>query len=160
MEYQRARLRYQFEKLEPIRSGVYPDYGGNVEFELFSFFEICYHLKDWIEASHPELKGVDKFINNSPALRISADICNRLKHKVLMDKEKIVTHKRSHAPLGPFRLTRLTIVGPDPTMAREVLPKAMIQTERGDECCFALAKECMEEWDRYFEENSSTIFSS
>ncbi|MCO4789422.1 hypothetical protein DK293_12090, partial [Vibrio cholerae] len=49
MEYQLARVIYQYRKLPVIREGVYPQFGGNLEFELYGFFEVCYHLKDWIK---------------------------------------------------------------------------------------------------------------
>lgn len=158
MQYQRARLEYQYNKLEKIHTGIYSEIGGNVEFELFSFFEICYHLKDWIIESldHPQISEVDKFINESPALRISADICNRLKHKTLRhNKTKVpIENKRSLGPLGPFYIETILDVGSIPGMAKVTLAKATIQTERGNECCFALAKECMNEWARYFSENN------
>lgn len=159
MEYHYSRLKYQHLKLDTIRTGIYPEYGGNIETDLFSFFEICYHLKDWIKESdtYEKFSDVEVFIDNSPALRISADICNRLKHKVLRDNKKksIVANKRSHAPIGPFMLSATMTVGPAPSMARVSLSKATIQTERGEECCFALAKECMDEWARYFSEKSA-----
>ncbi|MGQ7262594.1 hypothetical protein [Vreelandella sp. V005] len=154
MNYQFARLEYQHRKLRKIKEGIYPEFGGNVEFELFSFFEICYHLKDWIKesAEYEQASDVEKYIKNSQALRISADICNRLKHKVLRDSKKKyeVTHKRSNAPLGPFDLHLIVDVGPNDRDAKATLAKATIKTERGEECCFQLAQECMEEWDRYF----------
>ncbi len=148
MDYQRARLRYQFSKLEPIRNGVFPEYGGNVEFELFSFFEICYHLKDWVKHS-PEYKdfsNVEHFINESPAMRICADICNRLKHKNLQKR-------RSNFEIGVFQLKSTMTVGPEASTARVSLEEATIETERGQECCYALAKECVDEWEGYFSEN-------
>lgn len=148
MNYQRARLRYQFSKLETIQNGVPPEYGGNVEFELFSFFEICYHLKDWVKHS-PEYNSfgnVEDFINGSPAMRACADICNRLKHKNLRTR-------RSKYEIGVFRLKPSMTIGPDPSMARVGLEEATIETERGEECCYALARECVQEWGRYFSEN-------
>lgn len=157
MNYQRARLEYQFKKLNSIHSGVYPEFGGNVEFELFSFFEICYQLKDWIKESTEgkQPKEVENFVNASPALRITADICNRLKHKVLRDRKTkvILEHDRSNGPLGPFQLTTTVTIGPSSDMAKTALTEATIQTERGEENCFTLAKECMTEWERYFSEN-------
>jgi len=166
LEYQRARLQYQFMKLEPIRKGIYPSYGygGNVEFELFSFFEICHHLRDWIKESdgYESLGNVDEFIKKSPALRISADICNRLKHKVLRDKKtgKIVGNKWSDAPLGPINTKIIMTIGPDPDLCSVALTEATVHSERGEECCFALAKECIEEWERYFSSNKSGANSS
>lgn len=128
---------------------MYPEFGGNTEFELFSFFEICYHLKDWIIKSlnYSSLHNVEDFINNSPALRICADICNRLKHKTLTKKT------RSKSQIGIFKLTSTITVGPNPKDASVSLDKATIETERGEECCYALASECMKEWQRYFAEN-------
>jgi hypothetical protein len=149
MEYHRARLNYQFSKLEPIRNGVFPEFCGNTEFELFSFYEICYHLKDWIIKSpnYSSLKNVENFINDSPSLRICADICNRLKHKTLTKRP------RSKSQLGIFKLSSTITVGPDPSHAKVSLDKATIETERGEECCYALAEQCMKEWERYFAEN-------
>ena len=145
--YQRARLVYQYNKLAAIRAGVYPEWGGNVEFEIFSFFEICYHLKDWIIEDpdpHPR-SDVEAYVRDSPALRICADICNRLKHRRLR-------RQRSKSPLGLFKLTSITTIGPDPKAATVSIPKATITTERGEECCYALATECLGEWHRYFGE--------
>jgi hypothetical protein len=149
LEYQRARLQYQFNKLRPIREGVYPQYGGNTEFELFSFFEICYHLKDWVKHSpeYSSLNNIEKFIDNSPALRICADICNKLKHSKLTKKT------RSKSELGFFQLKSTTTIFPYPGGALESLDEAKIVTERGEECCFTLASECMAEWERYFKES-------
>ncbi|QXZ09595.1 hypothetical protein KUF54_16580 [Comamonas sp. Y33R10-2] len=150
MRYQRARLQYQFSKLRFIREGVSLEYGGNVEFELFSFFEICYHLKDWVKNS-PECSSfsdVENFIKDTPALRICADICNRLKHKTL-------TRRRSNSEIGIFQITSTISVSmpEDKSHSMARLDKATIETERGEECCFALAQECMNEWNQYFQRN-------
>lgn len=149
MEYHRARLQYQFKKLRQIREGIYPEHGGNIEFELFGFFEICYHLKDWVKHS-PEcasFSSVEQFISQSPPLRICGDICNRLKHKILTRK------RRSKSELGIFKLRSTTTIGLFPSRTKVSLDEAKIVTERGEECCFALAEECIDEWDRYFSEN-------
>jgi len=155
VQYQRARLEYQYRKLEKLREGVYPETGGNIEFELFSFFEVCYHLKDWIKESSCD-GSVEAFVSNSPALRISADICNRLKHKVLRDNKtkQAIENKRSNAPLGQFQINKVISVGPIGSTATAVIEGAVIETERGQECCFSLAKECMDEWNRYFRQCS------
>lgn len=160
MEYQCARLQYQFGKLRAIRDGVYPSHGGNVEFELFSFFEICHHLKDWVKESprYSNFTNVEAFINASTPLRIAADICNRLKHKVLKDRRTgDLTNQRSKGPLDPFNLRTTVVIGPDADMAKVALTEATITTERGTECCFNLAQDCMEEWSRYFTANGVSL---
>lgn len=149
MEYKFARVRYHYNKLTKIREGIYPENGGNVEFDLFSFFEACYHLKDWIKNSpdYERLSDVEVFVNNSPAMRICADICNTLKHKNLRSR-------RSYANVGEFYLESTATIGPETSRARINLGRAAIKTERGEECCYALAGECIEEWERYFYANS------
>lgn len=136
--YQYARLMYQYKKLPKIRGES--DLNGNIEFELFSFFEICYHLKDWIKLDKALDKEVEEFINNTPALRICADICNRLKHGEL---EKRTRSKN----LGAISISMHVTVG----MVKQstVISSAKVETERGLECCFALADECVQAWQSY-----------
>lgn len=164
MLYQLARLEYQHRKLKAILAGVYPQFGGNIEFELFSFFEVCYHLKDWATdgLDTRAKKIIEEYVNSSPALRISADICNRLKHRTLRDPKtnNAIQNKRSLAPLGPFNVTQQISIGPNPEGARASILSATIQTERGEECCFALADECMVEWERYFRDVHVTFANS
>lgn len=95
MEYHIAKLQYFYNKLEYLKKGLYPEFGGNIEFELYTFFEVCYHLKDWIKNSnnYNQFTNVEDYITNSEYLRICADICNRLKHKQLRDR-------RSNTPIG------------------------------------------------------------
>lgn len=150
-------MEYQLKKLDAIQEGMKLKFGGNLEFELYYFFEICYHLKDWIKEDHSysNLTCVESFINSSPALRIAYDIGNRLKHKVLRKKRtgEMVENSRSHAALGPFKILNSISIGPEEGMAMARILKANIQTERGEENCFSLAKECAQEWNRYFLEN-------
>jgi hypothetical protein len=139
-------MMYQFKKFPHLRAGVNAENGGNVEFELFSFFEICYHLKDWIaqDSRYQVTCDVDGFINGSTALRICADICNRLKHRTL-------TRKTRSANLGAFHLTQIISIFPEgagPPLA--AIPTARIDTERGTEDAYALAAECVGEWRKYF----------
>jgi len=114
MEYYRTLVQYQLNKLRDVREGIYPKYGDNIEAELFSFFIICYHLKDhikdWVkyDPSYKSFNDVEKFINQSPPLRICADICNRLKHKTPSDKHK----PRSKSELGIFILRSTSTIGP------------------------------------------------
>lgn len=140
-------MMYQFRKFPYLREGINSEHGGNVEFELFSFFEICFHLKDWISQDRAYIKvvhDVEGFINSSPALRICADICNRLKHRTL-------TKKTRSSNLGVFHFTHILTVFPkgggSPLAA---IADASIDTERGREDAFALAAECVDEWRRYF----------
>lgn len=145
-----GRVQYSYNKLSHIRRGVYPEYGGDVENELYTFFEVAYHLKDHIKKSdeYENLSDVEGFINESPPLRICADICNTLKHKGKNQKP------RSKTPIGIFKLTSLMEIHQDPSKARAALLEARIHTELGETCCYELARQIMLEWNRYFERNS------
>jgi len=48
---------------------------------LYHFFEDSYHLKDWIKNDPTaDGQGVEKFINDTLCLRITADLANGVKH--------------------------------------------------------------------------------
>ena len=123
-----------------------PVYGGNIEFELYAFFEICYHLKDWVKFSseYDSSNNVEKFINDSQPLRICADICNKLKHKILTQK------LRSKSEPSVFYITSTISVSTNSDYSTVKISKATVETERGEECAFSLAEDCMKEWQLYF----------
>lgn len=146
MEIQIARLAYQYRKLPAIRKGFSAEFGGNVEFELYSFFELCYHLKDWILHDNRYTEGavvVEDYINASAALCICADICNTTKHR------KLTRTPRSGTGLGIFQFVNVMTVGlGEPTSA---ITQATITTRRGTECLYELASECVSEWQKFFD---------
>jgi len=152
LEYYRAIVQYQFNKLKLIREGIYPECGGNIEVELYTFFILCYHLKDWIINENPECKSlievkVNKFIKESSVLKICDQICQTIKHRKLTAKQW-----KYSTPIN-FKLSSVMTIGPPGMMSEASLKNAQITTERGEECCFSLAEECMNEWNRYFLEN-------
>jgi hypothetical protein len=51
---------------------------------LIAFFQNCYHLRDWIEASQPSLRPeLHSFFQSHFEMRACRDICNGFKHKML-----------------------------------------------------------------------------
>jgi len=51
---------------------------------VIAFFQNCYHLRDWLSASRPDLTAnVDAFYNNSFEMAACRDVCNGFKHKTL-----------------------------------------------------------------------------
>jgi len=119
--YQYARLIYQYKKLPKIRGKS--DLNGNIEFELYSFFEICYHLKDWIKLDKALAKEVED-----------------LKHGEL-------NRKTRSKNLGAISIAMQLTVGLGKQST--VISSAEVETERGLECCFALADECVQAWQSY-----------
>jgi len=111
------------------------------------FFNQCYHLKDWIKKDIEMKKGVDpeKYINNSKYLSISADYCNAFKHggldrKSRSDKkiEAINTHVR-------FDLTNAGFIASS---------KLEITINNIKYNSLVLAKNCIEEWNIFLEQNN------
>lgn len=149
MRYHYARLNYQFKKLRAIREGIeIPEWGGNTEFELYAFFEICYHLKDWIKfgPEYDPSHNVEHFVNKSTPLSICTDICNKLKHRILTNK------LRSKSLPSVFQITSVISISTISGHSTVKISEATIETERGKECAFQLAEDCMNEWMRYFSE--------
>jgi len=147
MEYQIARLLYQHKKILAVRQGVSALHGANPEFELYTFFEVCFHLKDWIQAD-PQLDkskylDVEEFIEGSTALKICGDICNRLKHRV------VTRRKRTNPMPTTFALRTSVNSSVGGVFCR--LENATVDTVRGTENCFDLCWDCLQEWNRYFE---------
>lgn len=61
---------------QPLRAEDYDD--------VIAFVQNCYHLRDWIIASRPELREqMDDLFRSSFHLRACRDICNGFKHKNL-----------------------------------------------------------------------------
>ena len=51
---------------------------------LISYFQNCYHLRDWLESSKSELTDdIKRLFDNSFEMRICRDICCGFKHKNL-----------------------------------------------------------------------------
>lgn len=145
MHYQFGRAKYFFNKLSKLKSGSYPNSGGNIEYELYTFFEAAYHVKEYIknDENYKMMSDVEEYVNKTVSLRICADICNRLKHKTL-------TKRRSREELGPFEISTQITIGPKYEDSSVKLVSAKIYTEAGKLCCFELAQRILDDWRKYF----------
>ncbi|MBL7670749.1 MAG: hypothetical protein JNM39_09700 [Bdellovibrionaceae bacterium] len=48
---------------------------------MIAFFQTCYHMRDWLSASIPDLKSeVDRLFQESFELQVLRDVCNGTKH--------------------------------------------------------------------------------
>lgn len=124
--------------------------------EVYAFFQSAYHLKDWLKHSGAPVADVEAFINGSPELCICADLCNGSKHLRLTTP---------HADAGTGIASRsVTINAPSAglvTRGDVVTPVqgtgGSIQTTYGITSggrtydAFALAEECMKQWERYLQ---------
>ncbi|WP_426344251.1 hypothetical protein ACN9MU_04740 [Pseudoduganella sp. R-32] len=143
MDYHIARINYHYRKLHMTRQwGASTQAGANVEFEAYVFFEVCFHLKDWIKFDaryDARLHDVEAYVNQTRALRILHDLCNRLKHRTL---------SRPKTDIGPFLMTSTIEVGPDG--AYQQLNRLEAQVAGETLCMYALAEQAMHSWIAYF----------
>jgi len=144
MEYHIARVNYHYRKLQMTRKRLPSiDAGANVEFEAYVFFEVCFHLKDWIKAD-PRFDirrdDVDAYINQSKPLRILHDVCNRLKHRTLT---------RPKTDISPLKMALTIEVGPDD--AFQCLNTLEAEVDGEVMCMYSLADQAMLSWATYFD---------
>lgn len=144
MEYHIARINYHYRKLQMTRQRLEAtDAGGNIEFEAYVFFEVCFHLKDWIKHDVRYIAGhhdVELYISESPELQILHDLCNRLKHRTL---------SRPKTDIGDFIVRLTTEVGPDGAYLR--LDKLAAKVDGEIVCMFAFSAEAIRAWAKYFD---------
>ncbi|MFN3792125.1 hypothetical protein [Massilia sp.] len=143
MEYHIARVNYHYRKLQMTRERLpATDAGANVEFEAYVFFEVCFHLKDWIKSDpryDMRCDDVDVYINQSKPLRTLHDVCNRLKHRTL---------SRPKTNIGPFNMTFTIEVGPDGAYQR--LNRLEAEVDGEIVCMYVLADQAVLSWAAYF----------
>jgi hypothetical protein len=85
-----SKFLEQFERVKRYLNKIENQDRDSTEYDddLWSFFQNCHHLKDWI-INDPdvadEIKGgkgkrIEEFVNSNKELRICADLANRSKH--------------------------------------------------------------------------------
>lgn len=146
-------LLYQYKKIQILRNGVYPIFGGQIESEVWIFFILCYQFKDWIkyDKTHDRYRPkVETYVARSIPLKICGDIANTWKHRVLTE------NPRSGAVPGFTSTVNVTVTG-NPAEALIKLVAIRIDTVRGVECGFQLADECMKVWENYLKKNAPDV---
>lgn len=77
------------------------------EDDVWSFFQNCWHLKDWVKndeaISEVYRKKVESDVNNIQELKVCADLANRSKHLKLTSSrvDAQVTKRNLHIYAGP-----------------------------------------------------------
>jgi Zn-dependent oligopeptidase len=107
------------------------------------FFNQSYHIKDWFKKDSRITHNVEAFINESEALSLAADYCNAFKHGGLDLKKK---SSRSGKVIERIRTE----------VEMNFLPNGVQTSSRLDIFVdgevidsYALAKQCMAEWDSF-----------
>jgi hypothetical protein len=115
--------------------------------DYFAFFMNCYHLKDWIKKD-PSVQHlhdlVERYIDQSPALSICADICNGLKHLTLNSSRSGVS-----PTVHPGNFWRLQI-GLTPGSVPVITGIGFrVVTDAANYDAYDLARDCLKEWELF-----------
>lgn len=142
VEEQWGRVKRYYERLEKLcRSGRIHDANSNEYVDdIYSFFIHCYHLKDWIrEDTTSRLRSAVKdFGRDSESFQICRDLCNGVKHLKI---------RTPGSDLADPRLGRKEVAFNVSTGVLSM--KVFVQTEDGEKEAFAVATECMTEWEEF-----------
>ena len=86
----------QLERVKRFLRRIEDQNRNQIEYEddLWSFFQNCWHLKDWIknDICVPQVvrNKIENKVRESQSLNITADLCNRSKHLYLKPKSRRV----------------------------------------------------------------------
>ena len=125
----------------------YDNYGSiNYDDNLYSFFQNCWHLKDWIKNDDTVDKAlrdnIENIVKNYPNIMISCDLANATKHL------KLTTSRAGADIVG-----RSVIVTLGDVSKSTCLHKIMLD-DGGEVSAQEVAKLAEEEWRQILEKNS------
>jgi hypothetical protein len=148
-QYERMMRRYA--RFTEINAGKVHTVPGDFYMDdIYSFFQDCYHLKDWIKndpaVTATSKSQVENYISSKRSLCLCADLCNGAKHfkRTLSDRSK------EDPKFGP-KLFEVTM-GPNPTV---VSLKCQIDMQDGTNIdAFKLATECVADWEAFLKVES------
>jgi len=113
--------------------------------DIYSFFQDCYHLKDWLKndaaVNNATKERVEDYVTSRRSLSLCADLCNSLKHL-----SRTRSNRSNENPSFGMKTIELTI-GPKPTTASF---KHQIDLQGGGSVdAFTLASECVADWETF-----------
>lgn len=138
-EEQYCRVIRWYGRFQAINDGlVHSRPSDNYMDEIYSFFQNCYHLKDWIK--NDPLSGFsnqqsEDCVNNSGNLKLCADLCNAQKHLTLH------TMKTGAMPQQGPRQFHLQVGGEPVLSIRYDIASGSTTVD-----AFTLATDCVNEW--------------
>lgn len=130
--------------------------------EIASFFQNCYHLKDWIEndrVAKAKLDGLglkidDDFITPDVDMKLLADLCNGSKHMKLKRKKGIIGRSGENPKFTAAQHYKVTCCEPGNSVKQEV--DWQIITDVGKQySVIDLANRCIQKWDNFIRTNLS-----
>jgi hypothetical protein len=153
MEVFKMSYREQFERMNrwydrfaAINEGrVHGMSSENYVDEIYSFFQNCYHMKDWIKndsgmTTQAPKDRVEGYITSNRFLSLSADLCNSTKHLI-----RNRSNRSKEEPTFGQKNFALDVGGDLPKISL----KLQVDAEGGRIDAFELARECVAAWEAF-----------
>ncbi len=149
-QFERTKRLHQ--RFQQLTVGIeHTQASPNYDDDMYSFFQNCYHLKDWIK-NDPYCDvwpDVEEFINANQDLKICADLCNGLKHLSL------TRPRSSESPQfagGKIALNISEGISEKASVSIAVSYE-IATTNRGILDAFVLASSCVSAWTQFIAAN-------
>ncbi len=143
------RVLIGLHRIEQLTKGHSPTDFAGATFDLYGFFQHCFHLADWIEnddtLSESAREGAMYYARHNPVLRICADIANRSKHS-LLDRRTYTGDPDTGLGSNDVNVKLGEGVSYYFVMKSNDTPLPALQ----------LARDCIEAWKVYFDQNNIT----
>ena len=154
---QYERMKRSYDRFREIKPGLTDKITSDYEDNIYAFFLHCYHLKDWVKndisvkSRVPNIStDVERFINESEALSLCADLCSSLRHLELKrssgDERPTYGRRQYHNRLN---------VASGRSIRLEWLVK---RNDKPPIDAFELATECIAEWDKFLLRLKSSFY--
>ena len=138
------RVKRQLQRFEALERGIdHTQHSEHYSDDVHSFFQNCYHLKDWIK-NDPYCSGwqdVEKLINGDVHLQLCADLCNAQKHLTLTQRPR-----SDQNPQFGGGKTHLTITEGGPATIQIAVSYTISTKHLGDIDALILARQCVDSW--------------
>ncbi len=139
------RVKRFYKKVLEAEDGVNSDDPLVVLDDIYSFFNECFCLRDWVSQTYPELEPAIKklFSVEGPLhFQLCADLSNAKKHqKLLKNCSRIIDHKR---PLSDY--VKQSVIGP-------TIYYWVVEVNYTSYDFYFIARECMKEWETFLVKN-------
>jgi hypothetical protein len=143
------RMQRSYEHLVAVSRGEHPDAlsSDTAHDVLYHFFQDAYHLKDWIAATMPAIRGqIEERIKDSKPLCLCADLCNGTKHLRLDPRRKLRTGDHATAFTAQDVTVRPAAAGSGQP-PRPALHAWHFTSQRETRDALTLAGEVINEWN-------------
>ncbi len=142
------RVQRWYQRVNNIAQGkVHNKSSDYLKDEVLAFFINCFHLKDWIrnDDSIPQKvrNQVENFVKASPELTLCRELCHSTKHLKLTNKQ-----------LSERKLNRQDIKLKLGSGSPMITMYFWIETDNEECRADELAKECVDQWINFLEDNN------